>query len=136
MLKQIKEGDSPDDYFDLAQRIISDTDNNCRWVSLHVVSELIETQPDLVWKIVSQYGDSKDDDMRTAIAVILLEHLLDYDFDKYFPKVKKEIQRGRLRFIDTLSLCAFDNISGLNYKKAQSFLKNATRGLSKDKYTS
>ena len=136
MLKQIKEGDSPDDYFDLAQRIISVPDNNCRWQSLIVVSELIETQPDLVWKIVSQYGDSKDDDMRTAVAVILLEDLLDYDFEQYFPKVKKEIQRGRHRFIDTLSMCAFDNMSGLNYKKAQSFLKNAKRGLSEDEWTS
>ena len=58
MLKQIKEGDLPEDYFDLAQRLISDPDNNCRWQSLFVVSELIETKPDLVWKIISEYGDS------------------------------------------------------------------------------
>lgn len=129
MRKQIEEGNSPDDYFVLARRVISDSENNCRWQSLIVVSESIETKPDLIWEVISEFGDSEDDDMRTAIATILLEHLLDYDFDKYFPKIREEILKARYRFIDTLDMCWFDDNSGPNYKKVQSFLKNAKRGL-------
>jgi len=136
MRKQIEEGDLPDDYFKLARKAVKDTDNNCRWQSLIVVSESIETRPDLVWEVISEFGDSVDSDMRVAIAVVLLEHLLDYDFNKYFSRVRKEILQERYRFIDTLSMCSFDSRSGLNYKKAQSFLRNAKRGLSKDEWTS
>jgi hypothetical protein len=70
--------------------------------------------------------------MRTAIAVLLLEHLLDHDFENYFGKVREEILRGRHRLIDTLEGCWFDRNSGTNYRKVQSFLRKAKRGLSSE----
>ncbi|MHC4258930.1 MAG: hypothetical protein ACYSTF_00750 [Planctomycetota bacterium] len=134
MRKQIAEGDLPEAYFELARAVVSDPDNNCRWQSLIVICESIETQPELVWEVVSEYGNSEDSDMRAAIRCILLEHLLDHDFDTYFPKVRNEIRGGRYRFIDTLEGCWFDRM-GLNYKKVQSFVKNAKRGLKKEQWT-
>lgn len=134
MQKQIKQGDSPKNYFELAKKLICDPDNNCRWQSLIVISELINSHPDLVWKIILKYGDSKDTDMRTAVSTLLLEHLLDFDFDKYFPKIRREILNGRQRFIDTLEGCWFDNGSGTHYKKVQSFVKKAKRGLNKEQF--
>ncbi|MHC4862440.1 MAG: hypothetical protein ACYTEX_00035 [Planctomycetota bacterium] len=134
MEKQIAEGDLPEAYFELARTVVGDPDNNCRWQSLNVIFEYIETQPELVWEVVSEHGDSKDSDMRTAIACVLLEHLLDYDFDTYFPKVRNEILQGRYRFIDTLQGCWFDRM-GLKYKKVQSFVKNAKRGLKREQWT-
>ena len=135
MRKQIASGDDPREYFRVARRLVSDPDNNCRWQSLIVIAELIESEPGSVWDVVSQFGDSDDDDMRMAIAKILLEHLLDRDFDRYFAKVKEEIQNQRYRFIDTLENCSFDEMRGANYKKAQNFLKNAKRGLSRTQWS-
>jgi len=119
--KQIASGDNP-------------PDNNCRWQSLIVIAELIESDPDSVWDIVNECGDSDDDDMRMAIAKILLEHLLDRDFERYFVKVQEEIQNRRYRFIDTLENCSFDGRKGANYRKAQNLLKNAKRGLSNSQW--
>jgi len=134
MRKQIASGGDPREYFDLARRLVSDPDNNCRWQSLIVIAELIESEPDLAWDIVSKFGDSYDDDMRMAMAKILLEHLLDRDFDRYFSKTKEEIQNKRYRFIDTLESCSFGGREGTNYKKAHNFLKNAKRGLSESQW--
>lgn len=130
MRKQIEAGDSASDYFDLARLGVEDSDNNCRWQSLIVISECIESEPERVWKVVAKFGDSPDADMRTAIAVLLLEHLIDHDFANYFAKVREEIRRGRHRFINTLEGRWFDRNSGTKYRKVQSFLRKAKRGLS------
>jgi len=134
MKKQIRLGDNPIYYFRLGRKLVSDSDNNCRWQSLIVIADLIEAKPDLVWEVVSEFGDSDDDDMRMAIATILLEHLLDHDFGRYFPKVQEEIRNKRYRFIDTLGNCAFDGMDGPNHKKAQSYLRNAKRGLNRNQW--
>lgn len=131
MNKQILEGGDPGQYFDIARRLVKDPDNNCRWQSLFVIADLIESEPDLVWDVICEFGDSDDDDMRTATATVLLEHLLDYDFERYFPKVQHQIRNKRYRFIDTLGSCSFDGMGGPNYKKAQRYLRNAKRGLSR-----
>lgn len=133
MRKQIASGDDPREYFPVARRLIADPDNNCRWQSLIVIAELIESEPDLVWDVVSQFGDFDDDDMRAAIATILLEHLLDRDFERYFAKVKEEIRNQRYRFIDTLDSCSFGEMKGA--KKMQNFLNKAKRGLSKSQWS-
>ena len=130
MRKQIEAGDSASDYFDLALLGVEDSDNNCRWQSLIVIEDCIESEAERVWEVVVKFGDSPDADMRTTIAVLLLEHLLDHDFANYFGKVREEILRGRHRFIDTLQGCWFDRNSGTNYRKVQSFLRKAKRGLS------
>jgi hypothetical protein len=88
----------------------------------------------LVWEVISKFGDSDDEDMRMAIACVLLEHLLDYDFETYFAKVCELIHRGRYRFIDTLESCGFVKISEVQRKKVQSFLIKAKRGLSESQW--
>jgi hypothetical protein len=135
MRKQIEEGINPLSYYSLAKSLVSDSDNNCRWQSLIVISEIIETQPKLVWGIVSKFGDSNEEDMRMAIACALLEHLIDYDFNTYFTKVRELIRKGRYKFIDTLESCSFFSISEVHRKKVQSFLTKAKRGLSKSQWS-
>ncbi len=135
MRKQIEDGIDPLSYYSLAKSLVSDSDNNCRWQSLTVISELIETQPELVWEVVSKFGDSNNKDMRMAIACVLLEHLIDYDFDTYFTKVSELIHRGRYGFIDTLEFCSFVEISEVQRKRVQSFLIKAKRGLSRSQWS-
>jgi hypothetical protein len=136
MKKQIEDGIDPLSYYSLAKSLVPDSDNNCRWQSLIVISELVEVQPELVWDVVSKFGNSNDEDMRMAIACVLLEHLIDYDFDTYFTKVRELIHRGRYKFIDTLEFCSFVEISKVQRKSVQSFLTKAKRGLSKSQWSS
>jgi hypothetical protein len=135
MRKQIEEGINPLSYYSLAKSLVPDSDNNCRWQSLIVISELVEVQPELAWEVVSKFGNSNDADMRMAIACVLLEHLIDYDFDTYFTKVRELIHSGRYKFIDTLESCSFFEISEVKRKKVQSFLTKAKRGLNKSQWS-
>ena len=66
-------------YLSLAKRLIEDTNNNCRWRALIVAGEFIGETPEVVWPIVLRYGSSGDEDMRSGVATILLEHLLDFE---------------------------------------------------------
>ena len=134
MRKQIEEGIEPLSYYSLAKTLVPDSDNNCRWQSLIVISELVEVQPELVWDVVSKFGNSNDKDMRMAIACVLLEHLIDYDFDTYFTKVCELIHKGRYKFIDTLESCSLFKISEANRKRVQSFLTKAKRVLNRSQW--
>jgi hypothetical protein len=118
-------GDSPDLYFEFARSLVRDSDNNCRWQAVIVIGESIVTNPEGVWQVVAEFCNSSDDDMRAAIACVLLEHLLDADFETYFPRVREEVQRGRSWMIKTLQMCWLD---GPNYQKARRFVRNANRG--------
>jgi hypothetical protein len=128
MRKQIESGDDAWEYFPLAGTMIEDGNNQCRWQSLIVIGESIETHPDAVWEIVNKYGDSQDEDMRTAIANVLLEHLLQFDFDRYFTLVRNEVARGKLRLLRTLDMCSFFGEDS-NEKKVKNYVRNTTRGL-------
>jgi hypothetical protein len=92
-------------YLGLARHLVEDRNNTCRWQALIVVGESVRTNPEAVWRVVAKYGGSRDRDMRTAIATVLLEHLLEYHFRRYFPRVKRRILHGDAQFADTLRMC-------------------------------
>jgi hypothetical protein len=73
---KIERGDLPGDYLALAQSLVADADNNCRWQALIVVGENIKSDPDAVWAVIERFGDSPDDDMRMGVACVLLEEPL------------------------------------------------------------
>lgn len=127
--RKIREDADPRDYFAFAYKMITDSDNNCRWQAVIVIGESIKTDPDAVWKVVSEFGDSEDEDMRNAIACVLLEELLDNDFARYFPRVRSEVSKGRTRFLKTLNMCWFDDCKGPNYERAQRYLEKGPRGV-------
>lgn len=94
-------------YFNIAKRLIDDPDptTKVRWQALIAIGNYIETYPEKVWKIITKYGCSAKSDMRTGVATVLLEHLLDYKFDTYFTKCKKLVESEQKRFLDTMSFC-------------------------------
>ena len=94
----------PQRYFSLAKGLLDDTDNDCRWQSLIVIGEYIHTRPLDVWPLIAKHGNSDDEDMRTAIATVLLEHLLENHFERFYSRVKREAIRSPM-FADTLSRC-------------------------------
>ncbi len=95
-------------YFALAEALIPDRRNTCRWQALIVIGGFIERDPENVWRIICEYGSSNDGDMRTAVAVLLLEELLDWNFRKYFPRAKTRVIGGDRLFAETLSRCWVD----------------------------
>jgi len=93
-----------EEYFDFARPMISDSNNNCRWQAMIVLGAFIDSMADQVWEVVLEYGNSPDEDMRTAVATVLLEHLLDNEAGGYETKAEKLAATDHL-FADTLNKC-------------------------------
>jgi len=89
----------------LPGRPAPDGQKDPRWQAIIAVGEFIRTEPEAVWAFVERWGKHANDDLRAAIATCLLEHLLEYHFDLLFPRVERQVSRGK-RFADTLSRCA------------------------------
>ena len=81
-----------------------DGEEDLRWRAIIAVGEFIQTNPDEVWDFVARWGGHKDDDLRSAIATCILEHLLEYHFALIFPRVEKAVKQSRL-FADMFCCC-------------------------------
>jgi hypothetical protein len=60
-----------------------------RWQAIIAVEEYIESNPESVWSFIRRWGGHPQEDLRDAIACCLLEHLLEYHFATYFPRVEQ-----------------------------------------------
>lgn len=76
-----------------------------RWKAIIQIGEYIETNPQDVWLFIRKWATHHDEDLRMAIATCLLEHLLEYHFDEYFPKVRDACHQSK-RFASTFVLCS------------------------------
>src|SRR5262245_28422676 len=59
-----------------------------RWQAIIRVAEFLETHPEEVWAFTARWGTHDQEDLRGAIACCILEHLLDFDFATFFPRVQ------------------------------------------------
>lgn len=75
-----------------------------RWQAIIGVGDYIQQHRDEVWRFTRRWGSHANADLRTAVATCLLEHLLEYDFDRIFPLVSEACRQSR-RFADTFSMC-------------------------------
>jgi hypothetical protein len=75
-----------------------------RWQAIIRVGDFAEHEPEAIWPFVLKWGSHEDDDVRTAIATCLLEHLLEYHFDLLFPRVE-EAARANAWFAKTTAQC-------------------------------
>ena len=82
-----------------------DGEADARWQAIIAVAEFIETEPEGVWAFARRWGAHPDDDLRMAISTCVLEHLLEYHFDVFFPRVEEAANTDR-RFADTVTHCA------------------------------
>jgi len=104
MRRQIECGLGDSEFLRLASATIEDIDNACRWQAMIVVGEFIEDRPHDVWRIVEQYGCSPDQDMRAAVATVLLEHLIEHGGDEAHQKAQGLAMRSEL-LANTLRMC-------------------------------
>lgn len=77
-----------------------------RWKAAADLGELVISAPEILWPLVLRYGSSDDEDLRSAVATCILEHLLEYHFNEIFPKLEKEVIEGNSNLRDTFSVCS------------------------------
>lgn len=75
-----------------------------RWQAMFKISDFIETQPEPIWQFINKWGRHAQDDLRTAIGVCLLEHLLQHHFMAYIGKIEVAVRQSK-RFKNTLGKC-------------------------------
>jgi hypothetical protein len=76
-----------------------------RWQAIIEVGEYIESEPAAVWSFIRRWGSHPQEDLRSAIARCLLEHLLEYHFGAYFRPVEQAALADPL-FADTFLQCS------------------------------
>lgn len=75
-----------------------------RWQAIIAVGHFIQEEPDAIWSFILRWGSNADEDLRTAVATCLLEHLLDHHFSRFFPQIEEAVRSNAL-FADTFSKC-------------------------------
>jgi hypothetical protein len=76
-------------HFGLARSMIRDSDNDCRWQAVIVIGGYLESRSEDVWDVIDEYAEEADDDMRTALFCVLLEHLWELNRKEYRMRVRK-----------------------------------------------
>lgn len=104
MRRWIQEQGIREEFFGLAEPLIRDPNNHCRWQALILIGEFIESKPDRVWAVIEEYAQSHDEDMRMAVATVLLEHLREQHPE--YDCLVADWSRQSPLFADTLSRCA------------------------------
>ena len=85
-------------------RYLASRSEHTRWQAAIALGEFAESSPERIWPLVLKHGSRRHADVRTAIATCVLEHVLEYHFDAYFPRVADAAMRSRW-FRDTFSSC-------------------------------
>jgi len=75
-----------------------------RWQALFVIKEFLESDPEPIWAFIVRWGRHRSEDLRTGIALVLLEHLLPLHFESVFPRARK-LARSNEKFAWTLEWC-------------------------------
>ena len=75
-----------------------------RWQAIIEIGEFIESHPEPIWEFVCRWGNHKQEDLRDAVACVLLEHLLEYHFASIFPRVESRTATDPL-FADMFCRC-------------------------------
>ncbi len=58
-----------------------------RWQALVRVGRHIDQEPTAVWALVDRWGNDSQEDLRDAIAICLVEPLLEEHFSDFFPLI-------------------------------------------------
>ncbi|MGZ5120348.1 MAG: hypothetical protein ACXWCK_30105, partial [Burkholderiales bacterium] len=82
----------------------AENDMDPRWQAIIALGEFVDSNPMEVWSFVERWGNTSDEDLRTAIATCLLEDLLEHHFDEVFPKLEVAVKASS-EFADTFSRC-------------------------------
>lgn len=60
-----------------------------RWQAIVSVARFVRHEPEAVWEFVDEWGNHPQEDLREAVASCLVEPLLEFHFDDFFPLVEE-----------------------------------------------
>lgn len=80
-------------------------DERSIWKAAEALGEYAEAHPEAIWPLVVKHGSSENAEVRAAIATCVLEHILEYHFDRYFPEVEALVRSGNRSFAETFRMC-------------------------------
>jgi hypothetical protein len=92
--------------FEMCDRMIPDRSEYVRWTAFRILGEYAQTHPEQLWPLVLKWGTVKSYDIRAGIACLVLEHILEYHFDRFFAQAVEYVEEGHRRFAYTLAYCA------------------------------
>jgi len=75
-----------------------------RWQAIVQIGHFISSDPEDIWSFIAKWGGHEDDDLRDAIACVLLEHLLELQFELIFPRVRAAADCDKM-FADMFCRC-------------------------------
>lgn len=75
-----------------------------RWQAIMQIEDYVQEFPEPIWEFTRKWGKHPQKDLRTAVAVLLLERLLQCHFQLICPRVCTEVKKSK-RFTDTLRQC-------------------------------
>jgi hypothetical protein len=88
----------------LPGRAAPDGAEDPRWQAMIAVGDFVETEPEAVWSFAQRWGTSTDDDLRSAVATLILEHLLEHHFEVMIARMEDAALNNEL-FADTVCRC-------------------------------
>ncbi len=76
-----------------------------RWQAIVVMIPSVADEPEAVWEFARRWGLHKDETLRHAVAVCLLQELLALHFETHFKQVVRLVRESK-PFADTFARCA------------------------------
>jgi hypothetical protein len=97
--------DSVQEAMEAAEKILPgevapDGQEDPRWQAIMLIEYFVEDEPEAILPFVLKWGVHEQEDLRSAIACLLLENLLKFHFELIFPRVQEAATANRL-FADT-----------------------------------
>src|SRR5262245_53048934 len=77
--------------------------NDPRWQAIIAVGDFIESDPELVWQFILDTADTSDQDLQSALATCLLEHLIEEHPE--YKKLASDYASKDTRISGILSMC-------------------------------
>ncbi len=71
-----------------------------RWQAIMLIEDFVKQDPTAIMPFVLKWGVHEEEDLRAAIACLLLERLLEFHFETIFPQVEQTALASPL-FADT-----------------------------------
>ena len=79
-------------------------ESNPRWEAMLEIADHLEDEPEPIWYFIKKWGVHEHKDTRMGIACCILEDLIGYHFDQYFPRVEELVKQNR-NFFETVHCC-------------------------------
>jgi len=104
MRSQLLNG-KPKAYLDIARKLVNVRSSRIRWQAVIVVGEFIDTEPEKVWNTLLANVSTNSSDLASALATVLLEHMLEKQYSFTVRRLRSELRSGNWRWARLLEEC-------------------------------